>query len=176
MDAVIHQAARCYGVGASAGISRSAFSSAHRSAGSLARIDAASSAIWRPFRAPTRTAATPLGALAIHAVGVSDAGSVSGSGGGHQGRECCHMTAIAARRCDQWRDVVPGRGSAVRSNRQYCDLLPAAKPRGSNCRTDKIDSRATFILSAVEAKGDITLVRRRPTGFGAKGAAELARG
>jgi hypothetical protein len=39
-----------------------------------------------------------------------------------------------------------------------------------------IDSHATFILSAVEAKGDLTLVRRRLTGFGAKGVAELARG
>jgi transposase len=38
---------------------------------------------------------------------------------------------------------------------------PAAKPHGSDRNAGRIDARAVFILDAIEAKDDITLVELR---------------
>lgn len=51
---------------------------------------------------------------------------------------------------------------------------PAAKPQGGNRRAARIDAHAAFILTAIEAKDDITLVelqallakRGTPVGIG----------
>jgi len=72
------------------------------------------------------------------------------------------MSCRAAASAIRWRQLVVQHGT------------PAAKPQGGDRRAARIDAHATFILEAIEAKDDITLVelqallagRGTPVGIG----------
>jgi len=82
--------------------------------------------------------------------------------GGMSCRAAAARFGVSAASAIRWRQLVVQHGT------------PAAKPQGGDRRTARIDAHAAFILEAIEAKDDITLVelqallaeRGTPVGIG----------
>lgn len=67
-------------------------------------------------------------------------------GGGMSCRAAAARFGVSAASAIRWRQLVIQHGT------------PAAKPQGGDRRAARIDGHAAFILAAIEAKDDITLV------------------
>jgi transposase len=82
--------------------------------------------------------------------------------GGMSCRAAAAQFGVSAASAIRWRQLVAQHGT------------PAAKPQGGDRRAARIDAHASFILNAIEAKDDITLVelqvllaeRGTPVGIG----------